>query len=302
MKNILIFTCLFGLAAVLNGCIKENNSVEFGINSDNLLFASSTNLVILKGNGGSSVITGGIEPYSIMEIINGSSVSAQISGRQLQVNALVEGISSIKVKDSSSPSKTVTVTVSVKSTYTTNTAGILSFESNRGNFSVNGIAQYGINPPASGSGAIAIQDFQSITLFAYKVNSSTNIDVTMIEFESNTSNYSGTFVYPGMGKLAYISYFPNNNPNDSTYLHSGFILASSATASVESVTSTNIQGTFSGKGYSAIAGALYLNDKIDVTKGIFNIPLLQIGGVGETMVEKNVSKIVQKIFLQRKMY
>ena len=254
----------------------------------------------MKGNEGSSIITGGLEPYAIMEIINSSAVSAQISGRKLQVTALAEGTSSVKVKDSSSPSKTVTVSVLVKTTYTTNTAGVLSFASNRGNFSVNGVAEYGLNPPASGSGAIAIQDFKSITLFAYKVNSSTSIDVTMIEFESNTSNYSGTFVYPGMGKLAYISFFPNNNPNDSTYLNSGYILASSATASVETVTSTNIQGTFSGKGYSAIAGALYLNNKIDVTNGTFNMPLIQIGGVGGTTIEKTISKIVQKIFLQHR--
>jgi hypothetical protein len=302
MKNILNSVGYLCLIMILFGCDKESTGDEFGIGTGSILSASSTNLALLIGGQGKTVITGGTEPYSVLENTNSSVITVQISSRELQVTALAEGSSSVKVKDSSSPAKTITISVTVKTSYTANVPGSLLFTSTRGNYSANGIAVYGNIPPVSGEGVIAIQDFETLFLLAYKVNSPADIDVTIISFESNTADYSGTFLYPGTLKRVFISYFPHGNPNDSTFLEVGYLLASTATAAIDSISASTMRGTFSGHGYFLTYGTLVTSQTIDVTNGAFNAPIVHTGSMEETTLERNVIRMVRKVVRRNRVF
>ncbi len=280
---------------LIAGCDNSETTITQPTKPADGLGASSTALVLLVGSDGHSVISGGSEPYTVMENSNSSVANAQISVRELMITALSIGSTSVKVKDSSSPAKTVTVNVTVKTSYSSGTAGAVSLTSNRGNFSVNGVGEFGIYPPVSGAGALAMQDFESLMLFAYKVNSPTSLDIVLIGFESNTSDYSGTFYYPASGKIVYISYFTGANPTDTTFLQSGFLLNASSTATMESITSTSMKGTFSGNGYYFSNGAYNTAVGINVTNGAFNVPIVRTGLMADRSVEKNVSRMMKKI-------
>ncbi len=291
MRTPFLFFILVCLSCVALSCEAASTGSDFGIMRDDGLSVSVSNVTMLVGAGAKSIITGGTEPYSITENSNSSAVSAQISGREVQISAIAEGTTTIKVKDSSSPVKTATISVGVKTTIVATTAGLLSFSSNRGDFSVNGIGEYGVNPPTSGSGAIALQAFDAIMILAYKVNSSTDIDIAVIGLESNTSVYSGSFFYPSSGKAAYITYYPNVNPNDSSSMAKLYILASSATANIQEISSSNIQGTFSGNGYFVNNGINDLTKTIAVTSGDFNLQLINVGMLGKSWIFSTTQNI-----------
>jgi hypothetical protein len=295
MKNLFLKYYSVFVLLLLASCDNSESSISQPVTPSDGLGASSTTLVLLTGSDGHTVISGGTEPYSIMENSNSSVANAQMSVRELQVTAVSIGSTTIKVKDSSSPAKTVTVTVTVKNSYSSGTAGAVSFTSNRGNYSVNGVGEFGIYPPVSGAGALAVQDFESLMIFAYKVNSTTNLDIVLMGFESNTSDYSGTFYYPASGKIVYVSYFPGANPADSTFLQSGFLLNGSSTATMESITSSSMKGTFSGNGYYFSNGASNTSIGINLTNGSFNVPIIRTGLMADRSVQKNVARMVEMI-------
>ena len=300
MKNILQNLCFLILTLLISSCDKESTDNEFGIGAGNGLSVSSTNLTLLPGSEGQSVISGGTEPYSVVENSNSNVVSVQLVARELQLTALAVGTASIKVKDSSSPTKTVIISVTVKTSLNANVPGSLSFSSDRSDFSVSGIAEYKIGLPTSGSGAIALQDFESIVILAYKVNTATSIDMTVIGFESNTSNYSGTYYYPASGKGVFVSVYLNSDPSDSLFLEKGYALKSSATANIQSVTSDVIQGTFSGNGYFVNNNVNVLAQTISVTNGTFNVPILHLGSIEGRSIDYNILSMGLKIFRQVK--
>ena len=302
MKKLPGRICFFCAAVFFIGCDKNSTGDEFGISMENGMTASSTSLVLLTGGEGKSVIAGGTEPYSVSENANASVITASMSSRELHITALAEGSASVKVKDSSTPAKTIAVSITVKNSYTANVPGSLSFTSNRGDYSVNGIAVYGNTPPASGQGVIAVQNFESLFLLAYKVNSPASIDITLISFESNTANYSGTFLYPGAGKRVNISYFPDSHPNDSSFLEIVYLLASSATATVDTITPAAMRGTFSGRGYFLNYGTLVTNQTIVVNNGIFNVPIVRAGTMEEAMLDTNLRRAVNKILYRKRVF
>ncbi|MFZ4620794.1 MAG: hypothetical protein ACOYNS_09555 [Bacteroidota bacterium] len=276
------------------GCDKEESTnpvktVDPGLTS------SSTGLSVLLGGDGKAVIGGGTEPYAVASVSNPSIATARMASRELQVSGLAEGASVVKVTDASSPAKSISVNVTVVKSYTAGIVGGVAFTSNRGNFNVNGIGEYASVPPTSGQGAIAMQDFESLYILAYKVNSTTSLDITLIGFQSNTSNYTGTFYYPGSGKVTYISYYPNTNPNDTTFLNAGYLLSGSATAVMESISSTAMKGSFSGNGYYFSNGAMNTSIGFNVTNGLFNVPIVRIDLMPERSLEKKVSRMVKMI-------
>ncbi len=288
MRRETVSRIIICLSFVMLSCDSTSTDGDFGITPNNGLFLSLSNVTILVGDGAKSIITGGSEPYSISENSNSSTVSVQISDREVRISAIAEGTTTIKIKDSSSPERTATILVAVKTTIVATSSGSLSFTSTQGDFSVKGIGEYGVNPPASGSGAIALQAFDAIMILAYTVNSPTDIDITLIGLESNTSNYSGTFFYPASGKVVFITYFPNVNPNDPLSMDKGFPLAFSATATIQPISSSNIQGTFSGNGYFVNNGVNDLNRTIAVTNGSFSAELITVGSVGKSWLTKTL--------------
>ncbi len=284
----------------LQSCTNESNSTVTDASTVPGISVSSSSVSMLKGDDRNIVLFGGTEPYSVEQISPSSVVTAQTSGRELTVHAETEGSASITVKDASTPARTVTVSVSVQPYFTTAFAGSLSFTSNRGDLSVNGVARYGNAPPDSGSGVIALRDFGSILIVAYTVHSPTSIDMVMIGLSSNTSDYTGTFQYPASGKRVTVSYYPNNDPTDSSYLEKGYFLASSATAAIQSVTATSIKGTFAGNGYYAAYSVPNISQAIQLTNGQFTAPVYTTGTIEDAPLAEDHRRLVRNILLQRK--
>ncbi|NUN70162.1 MAG: hypothetical protein HUU02_10675 [Bacteroidetes bacterium] len=279
MKKIISIICLSSALLSVQSCTNESEPSAPAADTKQGISVSSSAVAMLQGDDANIVLFGGTEPYSVEQISQPSVITAQVSGRELTVQAQAQGSATVTVKDASTPARTVTVTVSVVAHFMTGTAGTLSFTSNRGTMTVNGIARYGNTLPDSGSGAIALRDFGSILIVAYTVHSSSSIDLVMIGLESNTSDYSGTYQYPASGKRVTVSYYPNNDPADSSYLEKGYFLASSATATVQSVTAASIQGTFAGNGYYAANGIPNTSQTIQLTNGQFTVPVYTIGTI-----------------------
>ena len=292
MRSLVFPITLMMLAFLSVDCKKKSDPVSVVTPG---LQSSSSSMTVLVGDNASFVVSGGTEPYSIGQITNPAAISASITQREVKVAGVTTGNAAVTVTDGSSPARSVTVNITVTTKISAGTAGSVSFTSNRGNFSVNGIAEFGTNPPVSGQGAIAMQDFSSLFILAYKMNSSTNMDLTLIGFESTTSNYSGTFSYPAAGKVVYISFYPGTNPTDSTFASAGYLLNAGATAEITNYTSSTMTGTFSGNGYRYENGGYNVNIPFAVTNGSFSVPIVHTGLIAERSLEKRALMLLRSV-------
>ncbi len=266
------------------------------------LSTNKSSMTVLLEGVSTAVISGGVEPYSISSISVPGIVSANMYNRQLVISAQSVGTTAVTVKDASSTPKTVTVSITVAKELTAAGSGTLSFNSTRGNFTATGIGRYGIEPPDSGVGALALQDFESIVLLAYNAKSASDVDIVIITLKSNTSNYTGTFSYPAAGKVVQCSYFPSVNPSDSLFLESGYGLTSSATATVSSVSAAAIQGIFSGNGYYWTNGQAVLSQPIEITDGSFHLPIIHFSAMEEAAIDDRVKRSINRLYRSRSVF
>lgn len=292
MRSCFMAIAIIASVFLLTDCKKESDPVA---PKTPALGSTSLSLLVLVEGSGTFVVSGGTEPYTISTTTNPSVISASITQRVVKVVGVNTGAATVTVTDGSSPARSVTVTVTVTTKITAGTAGSVSFSSNRGNYSASGIAEFGTYAPASGQGAIAMQDYESIFLLSYKVNSSTNMDMTLIGFVNNTYDYKGTFSYPDVGRIVYISYYPGTNPTDSTFLSSGYLLASSATAQVTSFSASALAGTFFGNGYFIQDTSIVSDKTITVTNGVFSAPIVHIGLMPERSMEKKARSVFRTV-------
>lgn len=284
---------VISLSMIFFACDKEDSVVT--PTPPAALSASATNVVLLTSASTTVVISNGTEPYTIVEQPNTTIAEAQMTeSRTLMISSKTLGSTTVKVKDSSTPVKTVSISINVVDAYTTSTSGSLSFSSNRGDISASGIGSLGNNAPTSGAGVLALSDFSGVVVYAYKVNSPTNIDVVTVLFQSNTTLAAGTYGYPSSGKVVQISYMPNVDPTDSLSMDRGYILATSATSTIETLSSSVIKGTFNGTGYYMNNGTAVTSQTISVTNGVFNAPILKIGKRQESAIENLVLRILKQ--------
>ncbi len=172
------------------------------------------------------------------------------------------------------------------------TAGTISFSSDIGNFTATGI--YNENA-TTGSGAGAFTQSSAggntLTIYGYRVNSATSIDITVIQFMNSAPIATGSFVFPSTGsKSVTVLYFPANNPNDTT---ENFYLLSTATANISAISASNAQGTFSGNGmYSANP-----SNTIAVTSGTFNVPVMPLItlNVLQQPIDNKIERVIKRI-------
>jgi len=185
--------------------------------------------------------------------------------------------------------------ISFKTYISTGTSGTVSFNSDKGNFSANGI----YNPSAttgSGAGGFLMTSSGSniLAIYAYRFNSITSLDLAIIEFMDTAPIAAGTFTYPSTSsKSVLISYFPALNLNDTT--SSFYLLMTSTTATISALSSSNAQGTFSGNGMYFVNGTPNPSQTITVTGGSFNVPVTV--GSGGTIKQANskIEGIVRRI-------
>jgi hypothetical protein len=294
MKNILLVLSMVSIGLISFACDKEDTVVTPV--SEPALVASATSIILLTNASATVVIGNGTEPYTIVEQPNTAIANAQMTeSRTMMISSKAIGSTTVKVKDSSSPVRTISVSIKVVEAYTTTASGSLSFNSNRGNIAVSGIGSLGTTAPTSGAGVIALSEFSGSVVYAYKVNSPTNIDVVTIYFQNNTSLSVGTYYYPASGRVVQISFLQNVNPNDTLSMDRGYILATSAVASIDTLSSSVITGTFEGTGYYMDHGTPTISQTISVTGGLFSAPILKIGKKQESDIEKLVLRIVKRM-------
>lgn len=292
MKYSILF--LIGIL-LINGCDKEKT--DNPITPTEGLSASSSSLKLLVGAEVTVVITGGSLPYSIVEQSNAAVASGTITERTLIVSATSLGSATVKVKDASTPAKTVTISIAVIQSYNAGTSGTLSFTSDRGSFSANGIADVGNQPPTVGAGAIGLKDFDGIVLFSYVVNSPSSIDVTTMSLMSNTTMTTGTYSYPNPGsKQVQITYYKGLDPADTSSSFTAYILITSATLNLDTLTGASMSGTFSGSGWFVDHDTLKQTQTINVANGKFKCPIIAIGGVEQAGLKPEILELTKRIF------
>jgi len=263
------------------------------------LTASPTSVSVAVGSASSATISGGTTPYTIQTAPSSSIATASISGATLSVSGVAVGVTSVVVKDNSSPAKTVTVSITVTSSSGGfSTAGSLSFSSDKGNFSANGIFDPNVTT-GSGAGAMVVSSGGSntLTVYGFRANG-TSYELVLAIFMDSAPIATGSYTYPPTtgSKLVMISYFPAVKPNDTT---DSFYLMSSAAANISAMTSSNSQGTFSGSGMYYANGTLNPSQTISITGGTFNVPVIPVGSPDR--VSKKIERIVKRIVsLQKK--
>ncbi|HLG24200.1 MAG TPA: PEGA domain-containing protein, partial [Candidatus Nanoarchaeia archaeon] len=99
--------------------VKDSGSGQLTVEVNVIEDASSISsnpkdIVVVKDAQNSSLISGGTLPYVIDLVPLASIATASVSGNQLRVNGIGEGLAETKVRDSSSPKKTVTVPIEVR--------------------------------------------------------------------------------------------------------------------------------------------------------------------------------------------
>ena len=293
MKNIYQIVTIIYISIVLVGC--DNSKDSLTPPTIEGLSASASSVILLTNDNTSVVVSNGMDPYMIEEDANGSIAFVQLEGRVLTIKSKTLGATTVKIKDSSTPAKTITIAINVVASYTTNTSGSLSFSSNRGNFSANGIGLKTNSTPASGTGVIALSEFKETLIYAYTVNSPTSIDIVTMLFQGNSNLSAGSYEYPSTGNVVLISYLPNVNPSDSLSTGSSYTLSVSAIANIETLTSSAIKGTFGGTGYFWNNGVDVPSQTINVTNGVFNVPVLKIGKRQENAIEKLIVRSINRL-------
>ncbi len=150
------------------------------------------------------------------------------------------------------------------------TPGSMSFNSDRGSFSANGV--YNSTVP-NGSGAVAyrdsVQGIQLLVVIAYRYTTLTSLDIAIVDFAIHPGSEVGTYsVAQGQVTIRYmVGVDPRTqNPYDNYYG------ATTGTAAISSFSSSGAQGTFSG------SGVFYTNQTpgsqtFSLTNGTFSVPL-----------------------------
>ncbi len=264
------------------------------------MIATPNSVTVVKGSIATVTISGGSTPYTIQTAPTSSVATATISGSTLSITGVGAGTTSVTVKDNSATAKTVSVNITVTASTPTGTSGTVSFNSDKGNFTATGI----YDPDAtSGNGAggfsMTFSGSSVLTIYAYRFNSATSLDVTVIQFMDTAPIAAGTFIYPSTSsKSVMISYFPAMNPSDSTT--ENFYLFSTATANISAITSSNAQGTFSGSGMYIANGTPNPSQTITATGGSFNVPLTAGGGGAAKLANSKIEDIVRRIINSNK--
>ncbi len=262
------------------------------------MIATPNAVSVVSGSNTSVVLSGGTLPYSTMTPPNTSVATVSISGSTVTVTGVAAGATSVTIKDNSATPKTVTIPITVTASGgggggTFTTAGTLAFSSNVANFSANGIFD---EASMTGSGAGGFRSDTTgqyqLVIFGYKFNSATSVDLTVLVFFDVTPISAATYGYPPTtSKFVMVSYAPAMNPNSTT--SDMYILSTSATASISTLTTSSAVGSFSGSGMLSSNGTPNPAKTITVTNGTFNVPV--IAGSGPAQADSRIEAIVKRM-------
>lgn len=298
MKKTVLMRCAVLALIFLPSCDKESDNPADGGTAG--LSATAQSLKLLAGAEASVVLSGGTLPYVIVSQSDPAVASASLDSRTLLISAGALGTATIKVRDSAPTPKSLDVTVTVVSSYTTGIAGSFQFQSDRGAYSVSGVGSIGAAAPPSGSGVVALSDYDGLVVIAYTVVSPSRYDMASILFLDSKSIAPGDYTYPTAGnRQVQISYMPNQDPTDTSDTFTGYILANSGFASVTAMVNGAVSGTFSGNGFFVNRDTVKSAQTIQVTGGQFDCPVIAIGSAQQLRSDHPVVRNAQR-FLRRR--
>ncbi len=156
----------------------------------------------------------------------------------------------------------------------------LSFQSNKGNFSASG--KYDTTATSgSGVGAFRSTDSKRISVFAYRFNSSADVDVIIMLISDTVAIHTTTYHYGPSDDILAFYFYPHVNPAGSSGLGYPYRLSSGDLA-ITGIASEGIQGTFAGKGVHAVNPS----DSIIVSNGTFNSVMEVISSTEPMQINK----------------
>ena len=278
-----------------NSMPKLMKEVSIYITSPDLSVNTDTIRVVAGQTNSSAYVYNGTSPYSIQTAPTSSVATATMSGQYVSVTGVGAGTTSVVVKDATTPTpktKAIPIIVTAVGSTTFTTSGSLSFSSNVTSFSATGI--YNISMlTGSGAGGF-LTTSNDLLVYGYKYNSSTSVDITMVQFTDASPIAAGTYVYPPTTgtKSVTISYVPGMNPSTTTITSMYF--STSATATISTFNTSTAQGTFSGTGIFVANSVPDFTRTISVTNGSFNVPLV-FGVSPANPTDKKIASIVRKI-------
>jgi hypothetical protein len=174
-------------------------------------------------------------------------------------------------------------------------AGTFSFNSNRGNFSAQGIFDTMFtNTSASGAFKYTERGQTVVMVFAYNIVSPTNVQFAfagVVDTIGTTSTGTYSFSTGTGSKIAFFGYIPNAADTSSA---AAFYIMANGSMVITALTETNVTGTFSGTGTNESVPT----QTITVTNGSCNTPIVDhyfsFDGGNTTMTQEKIKTIIRK--------
>lgn len=236
------------------------------------------NVSVREGSTTSLFIQGGTAPFVIVGPPSDGIASYQMSGSFVTVTALSAGTTILTVRDSAAPSNSASVTITVTPKLVFTSPGKMSFTSNMGEFTADGIYVESGNGPVSGQGAGGFLQgeegyFINCTIIAYRFSSPQSTDVVFLDFTRKDFGPASLAFGRTSQRIdsAQMVFFLGINPASSTmdmqYLTAG-------TMNVSAFTQSQAAGTFSGYGVMRKNGITGTVGSLTVSNGSFSVPLV----------------------------
>ncbi|MCX6136169.1 MAG: hypothetical protein NTV54_01555, partial [Ignavibacteriales bacterium] len=296
--------------------IYERKSIGDPVTTATGLTASKTSVSLQTGTNTTSVISGGVTPYSIKTAPNASVATAAISGSTVTITGMSAGTTSLVVKDASVPEKTITISVTVTSSSTSLTASVNPLTVNAGSSGTTtisgGTAPYSIttqptssiatasinssvvtvNGVAAGSTSLVVSDNSSpkktVTLSVTVTSSSTSLTASVNPVTVNAGGTGTTTISGGTTPYS-ITTQPTNSIATASINSNVVTINGVATGSTSLVVSDNsspkksvtVSITISSGGFST-AGAISFNSTAGnfSVNGTYNEAAISGGGAG----------------------
>ncbi len=267
-----------------------------------IMATDPTSMKIRAGNGGSINIMGGTMPYYILNAPNPSVATVQLSSNYVYVTAVTAGSTSVTFQDNANPTPhSVTVPIEVTPIPQFTTAGKVSFNSTKGDFSSNGIASQDIAPlPANSEGAgcwiyTYTPSESFIQLVAYRKKTMDLVDVISITFDK-VGISPGTLPIDTTYKLntaSVIVVFDGNLRSQTVDMYR----LTSGSVDITMLNSQYAKGTFSGNAVMIREHTVFPALTNVLTNGLFDVPVLvdTYNMIDQPSPDKEVMNIVRKM-------
>jgi len=248
-------------------------------------------------------IYGGKPPYSVIENTNPSIASASITALTIGGEGFTPGNTVVKIKDSDPMGNSATLYISVTPKPVFTTPGTVSFSSNIGAFSVNGIVvEYIADAPSNAEGAGGImqgygKQYIECEFIAYKKKSTNIVDFMAIHFHKTGIGIGTLPVSTRSGRIdsAYIWFVFNGDLNSPTADIQKF---STGALTITAFNEKEISGTFQGSGQLVKDLVPVTGQNFSVADGSFRMPILLedfVPSAGNTDERKRVEAFVKRV-------